>query len=281
MSNRWFRKIAAIGALVGVSFAAFAGAAETLTGRATTVSKQLAIMSRILEKRLGDELKDQVITASMIQRGVQGFYVRGVGALFFVDVKFALAEPPKREPAAQPSKPGDLWDRYEQEIEKPDKAAGNLDFLLGQPSGGVWSRGPAESGSADPFMQLAGRPRYLSMDKAKVERLKEAVFEVLAEYGRRLEALSAAERLVILACQTGDGSPFTLYTEAMEPGSLESSRQEAKDTRVTLRTAPTARMVGREAYGSVLVISVERKDLDLRDDPTALAKRARIDAYCF
>jgi hypothetical protein len=227
-------------------------------------------MSRIIEKRLGEELKDQVITASMIQRGVQGFYVRGVGAFFFVDVKFAVAEPPKKEPPAKPSKPGDLWDRYERDLDQPTTMfEGSRSAVIGDPQ--------------LPYNQVFWKSLgYAPMDKTKVERLKSSLFEVLAEYGRRLEALSDNERIVVLVCQSNEGSPMTLLSQSLVTQPDAGFRYGQKSDRSASALAPyTVQGGAREVFGSVLTICIERKNLVLWDDPKSLAKWARVDAYCY
>jgi hypothetical protein len=278
---------------LGVFLFATGAGAETPSTQTAAISKQLAVMSRIIEKRLGDELKDQVITASMVQRGIQGFYVRGVGALFFIDVKFPVAQPPAETSATKTAKPGDLWDRYEREVE--GRAASDvgsdeaLTLLQESTSVGYYTYGT-------PIARFAGA--RASFDKTKVERLKATLFEVLAEYGRRIEALSDNERIVIVICGAGEGTPYGMYASTFSLASKTVTamsgkedirktedqrkaiveRQEAE--KASMEPAwPTTRRFDRADHGSVLTVSVERKGL--AGDAKDLAGRAKVDAYCY
>ncbi|MBM3334044.1 hypothetical protein FJY63_05225, partial [Candidatus Sumerlaeota bacterium] len=292
--------------------------AQTTPTKPSEMPKQLAIMTRILEKRLGDSLPDQVITASMLQRGIQGYYVPGVGALFFIDVKFAVAEPPVQKPAPEKKKPGDLWDRFEEEIEGrgPFVGPGPYSVATVDALGSHIQAIVADESAGEAYVKLvesvATLPPY---DSAKVERLKSALFQVLAEYGRRVEGLADEERIVfIVSCKAGDGmgradpralsayvnealtrrlatpttqrqtmtetSEQTKATSETRPkkGTGRSRRATTSSSRVNVPMTTFAR-VSQPAIQSVLIVSVARKDLV--DDPKNLAKRAKIEACIY
>ena len=127
--------------------------------------------------------------------------------------------------------------------------------------------------------------RAASFDKAKVERLKSVLFEVLAQYGRRMEALSDNERIVMVVCHSGEGSLLLARLGAVSvtpktdvpmvrPETGRGTRQVEQTFGIAL---PVRGFKGRP-QGSVLTISVGRKDLV--DDPKDLAERAKINAYC-
>jgi len=273
MNQRLLKTLARIGTVLAILSLTVGAGAQTSSTQATTVPKQLAIMSRIIEDRLGGEWKDQVITSSMFQRGVQGFYVRGIGALFFVDVKFPVAEPPAKPTTTKTGKPGDLWDRYENEMERKE-------------------RSPVVSGETTVLSELSLSERMTSVervrvggafDKAKVERLQSALLAVLAEYGRRIEALGNTERIVVVICGS---SPSTIV--ATSDGRVQIVTKEIASVTVEERATrsqkgstvkPVYRFSDQRGRGSVLTISVERRDLV--DDPKELAKRAKLDAYCY
>jgi len=276
-------------------------------------SKQTAIMTRILDLQLSAEFKEQVHTASLVQRGTQGFYVPGIGAMFFVDVKFPVAEPPAPKPGAAPRKADDLWQRFEREMEAE---------RLGPPA--------MEPGYpvADPFLgsgeAVAGfgiaRQPY---DKMKVERLKTVVFEVLADYGQRLEAVGEKERIVAVVSGTGavqslarvrtvlPTTRLRIAAKAADKDRAAAARQSVKalqevladekssDTALSTIERENAQELvewqylagGPQPYpspwrgvarltpgrGSVLIISVNRKDL--AEDPKEVARRAKVEAY--
>jgi len=311
MSLRGHNKIAQLGVVLGAFILARGAAAQTSATKDSEAGKQAAVMSRILEKRLGDELKDQVVTASMFQRGIQGFYVPGVGAMFFVDVKFPVAEPPAPKPAGKAPKREDLWAQFEREVEQggaPEAALGEADpFAL----------------SLD-YWQATGRSTREAFDKGKIEQLKTALFDALAQYGGRIEALTDTERIVVVVIGPGGArSPLATRFEAPPTGKgtvgqkkaitkaqeeLDKAKAAAEAARRTAlatgelfsrerpviveQTTPTGESSRRIAYpfrgvrpselgdhGSVLIISVAHKDLV--DDPKELAKRATVEAYCY
>lgn len=275
-------KRAIVTGALGLWLLAASALAQTTTTQQTNAAKDLAIMSRILEKRLGDDLKEDVITASLFQRGIQGFYVRGIGAMFFIDVRFPVAQPPVEKPTTGTKRPDDLWSRFEQEMETPSVGYGAPDMPMSLP------------GTPDPFFAPEPTSGRALFSKAKVERLTAGLFDVLAQYGRRIGTLSNDERIVIVVSGSGERSPLasSLARERADylraAGYMAALRTEG-ESRATAGAAvePSPRtsvvqdfeVKGRWAAGSVLTLSVTRKDL--ADDPKELAKRATIRAYTY
>jgi hypothetical protein len=232
----------------------------------------------------------------MVQRGIQGFYVRGVGALFFIDVKFPVAQPPAETSATKTAKPGDLWDRYEREVEghAPSDVGSDEALTLLQEGTSIGYYGSYTYGT--PLARFAGA--RASFDKTKVERLKATLFEVLAEYGRRIEALSDNERIVIVVCGVSESMPNGMYSStfslAPKTGTAVSRKEDIRKTEDQRRAIverqeaekasmepawPSTRRFDRADHGSVLTVSVERKDL--AGDAKDLAGHAKVDAYCY
>ncbi|MCX8035821.1 MAG: hypothetical protein N3D11_01970 [Candidatus Sumerlaeia bacterium] len=148
-------------------------------GEESHIGKQLAVMARVLEKRLESELHDEIVTASMIQRGIEGYYVAGIGALFFVDAKFAVVAPETPKPPDKPQ-PDDLWARTEREIE------------------GVAPRDPFAGSILSQSRIVPSHPVWPLFDPKKVERLKAVLFDSLAQYGKRLELVADSERVIVV-----------------------------------------------------------------------------------
>lgn len=311
MTRRSKVATSALAALAGLAAWIAGTAAPAASGeKPADLAKQTTIMSRILEKKLSEALAGDVLTADIFRRGVQGFYVPSIGALFFIDVRFPLAQPPGRE-----TRPGDLWDRFEREIE------GKPPVLLGV------------------------RPR---LDPQKIERLKTTIFDVLAQYGKRLEAVGDEERIVIIASHDGgtvfsfsrtgetvvvsskgDGNAAAAYAIVLSSRGSEDSKPAARDEAdsskartiarshsgdsarqarqseihkeavgkvvisadtpqkvVAVSTPQKVSIVGptmttwkKESVRSALVIVVAKKDLVA--DPAELAKKAVIQSYAY
>jgi len=239
---------------------------QTSSTAETTVSKQLAIMSRIIEKRLGEEFKEKVITSSMLSRGVQGFYVRGVGAFFFVDVKFPVAQPPAEDKPSRPSNSKDLWERYEREME----GAGSLRSEEQNRVRSTYS--VTAEGKNVTFL---GGQTY---DGAKVERLKTVLFDVLAEYGRRLTALAEGERIVVVVSGSVQRPLVLKNVRITSTPYGGNSASEMSANEVVLAERPGAAPEW-PAVGSVLIISAGRKDLT--ESASSLAKQATVQAYMY
>ena len=222
---------AVIAAALGASILVTGAAGQTTPTEEAKSAKEVTIMSRILEKKLSDELKDDVIRASMFQRGVQGFYVPDVGALFFVDVKFAVAEPPEEEEEKKKEERDDLWDQFEREVEgRPIR--GPVGMYGGGGFGGFFY-GDSPAGPQG-YYGLALNPRPAGVDKAKVQLLKSTIFEVLARYGQRIETLKVDERIIIVVSGASGTVPFALNTYEVTPGPAAVSVP-----RVRLKTAKT------------------------------------------
>jgi hypothetical protein len=213
ISMKRFRGAMVAGALALALAAPSALAQDDVESRAE-VSKQVAIMSRVLEKTLADELRGQVITSSMFQRGVQGFYSPGTGAFFFADVKFPVAQPPEKKPEAEKPVSDDLWDRFESEIEREPQPDVSHQA----------NRLPGQYG----LIEILESKR--EVDTKKIARLKETIFEALAHYGRRLEAVRDEERIVVIVSGGRPGSSVIYGTstgvsfgEAVTPRLVEKT----------------------------------------------------------
>ena len=276
-------KRAIVTGALGLWLLAVSALAQTTAMQQTNAAKDLAIMSRILEKRLGDDLKEDVITASLFQRGIQGFYVRGIGAMFFIDVRFPVAQPPVEKPTTGTKRPDDLWSRFEQEMETPSVGYGAPDMPMSLP------------GTPDPFFAPEPTSGRAPFSKAKVERLTAGLLDVLAQYGRRIGALSNDERIVIVVSGSGERSPLASSLARERADYLRAADSYAAALRMEAESRATAgaavepspptsvvqnfEVKGRWTAGSVLTLSVTRKDL--ADDPKELAKRATIRAYTY
>ncbi len=153
--------------------------AEVLEERESDIGRQLTVMSRVLEKRLEAEWMNEIVTASLIQRGIEGYYAAGIGALFFVDARFAVVAP-EAPKTPEKSQPDDLWTRTEREIESVGGAVPFEGSI-------VWKHNRPPSPIARP-----------SFDAKKVERLKAVLLDTLAQYGNRLESVADSEHLVII-----------------------------------------------------------------------------------
>lgn len=312
MTAQWKKRTAWMGAMAGIVLVAGAAMAMMTESEADDAKKaaqpnptrEVAIMARILEKKLGDELQGDVLTENMFQRGVQGFHVPGVGALFFVDVKFAVAAPPTTGTKQRTGDPDDLWNIYENEL--TGKAGPNASYV--ETTAAPWR---ASTGGVEAFVFSAEH----RLDQGKIDRLDKTVFEVLADYGRRMKSLGPNDRIIVLV-NGGDrtsrhairthyiktdstkGLPEDVHVEFDEvvsetgqphvkayvvEGDKERVKAAKKSTGVTMVTGPRGSYVLTSRLGggtrSVRVIQIARKDL--LDDPKRLAKVADVVAYCY
>jgi hypothetical protein len=270
------------------------------------VVRDMTIMSRILEIDLGSELHDEIVSGNMIRRGVEGFYVPGAGAFFFVETKFPLAETPADESPKQ-KESEDLWDKLERGLEHravrldPSTEVGTALEQLRQaeitaapdrapsptPSKSAGSAvtpvSPAQVNiSVNQVAEFTAEPSP-PVDKAKIERLKSAIFKVIARYGKRLGELADDERIVVVASRRGGQAPsdyLTLYhggSKASRGLMLGLDQPRTTYLRSYPVETPSLTVERRVSPGSVLIISVAKKDF--ADDPGDVAKRARIESY--
>jgi cell division septum initiation protein DivIVA len=177
-------------------------AAAPAESQAAKAVRELGIMARVLETRLNEQMKGQVVTSSMFQRGVQSYYVPGVGAFFFINVKFGLAEPSKGEPAAREKESDDLWKQIEQDVE-----------------------GKGKETRVTVTATLTKKSRIDAQTDADLAaRLRSVIFETFAKYGKRIEALGGDERIILIVNGGGFG-PMSLISgkgDLLEPLIVQS-----------------------------------------------------------
>ena len=175
----------------------------------TEALRQIAIMAKVLETRLRDELAGGLVIGDVIRRGgVRGFHVPGVGAVFQFNVSFPLAEPKANEKPDEPA-PDDLWSRIERG--EPASPAGSP--VIGLAPGGA---GKALGAHKPALAQPLSRD-----DKRRIENLEAIVLETLAGYGQRMAALAPHENLVVLVGGgLSGGADRVLSIEATDLGVL-------------------------------------------------------------
>lgn len=312
---------------------------DTTSKRDAKIAKETTIMSRILESSLGGKLGDDIVKASMVQRGVQGFYVPGAGALFFVEAKFPLAGTPQEGTRRKASR-DDLWERHERELEgrtwgtvpasetdaqsvlvafdsalRPEgineiaaqvvssPTIANVDIGETTTTTQLLNIVLAEAAFGETGQNLPLSSFFLDqqeqVNRDKAEKLKATIFEVLARYGRRLEAPGDDERIaVVVNRRRGPTNQSQLAAELLwdvlynvhssEPlNTLEGNRAPAAADAQWLVRLPLSSGQIRDVrdislaldHGSVLSIVVAKKDLV--DDPKKLAERASVEIYTY
>jgi hypothetical protein len=251
------------------------------------VVRDLTVMSRILEMNLGSDLPNEIVSVSMVQRGVEGFYVPGVGAFFFLEAKFPLAEGAAAEKKKESE---DLWDSLERDL----GARPTSSISIRTDRGGVIQESRnASAAQQDPFaaknadrrvavLRDRGYRSDTATDKGKIERLKSAIFKVIARYGKRLEEVAGDERIVVVVTGKSGGVVVEVpVSRNVNPFQSDKSADPAVATQwmALLQDITASGHGGSLAFGqgSVLIISIAKKDLV--DDPAELAKRATVESY--
>ena len=271
------------------------------------VVKQLTIMSRILEKSFESELSGEILTASMVQRGIQGFYIPDAGVVFFVEAKFPLAELAGDEKTTKKGS-DDLWDIFDRGLEGGPAPIGRdarYRMYPKSPIGGevpsssfnlapdTASASPAAAGdqaepqAANPFSasiataSAVGTALDQEVDKEKIERLKSAILKVLARYGSRLEALSRDdERIIVVVSGARQPTSYDPYSALGPASNYYTYAAPGENWGAARRIVTVLGAEGAAAalgHGSVLIISVAKKDLV--NNPEDLGKRAIIESY--
>ena len=123
-----------------------------------TAAEDLNIMARILDKALPGRDDDKserramgiaIFSPAGGSGAIRNLYLEGYGALFFLDVRFPLLPPPKKEDQNKPKEPtSSAWEEARSELYSPRGPRGDGGF------GWKIPRGEAEEYDADKVEQL-------------------------------------------------------------------------------------------------------------------------------
>lgn len=235
---------------------------ETESEAKPDVVKELAIMSKILDKRLSDEFAHEAYTANMFQRGVEGFHVPDVGIVFIIDVKFPVAEPPEPAKTEKSADPDDLWKQFERELD--GGPAGSAKPTLPGGAGGYSAMGGGYGGvggatgygtfiyGGGPFG--AGFPGQEKVSQSKIKELKSTIFDTLAKYGDRLEALEGDEKIIVIVNGGAQGNAVFQSITFPKVGATGSTSNRRVVTGTSVEGANVSMAIGT---GGAAVAPVE------------------------
>jgi hypothetical protein len=153
--------------------------------RIATIDEDLAIMSHLLERATGDKMQDVLLGSAMNvplhtmgpQRMVRGMYLEGYGAVFMLNVRFALTPSPS-ETEKPKTATNSNWERSKQEVfGAPDR-----DVLIqaDDPFGG-----PAEGYDKKKVDDLQRRLLECLKEAVNIRELKPEEMVVVAVIGAR------------------------------------------------------------------------------------------------
>ncbi len=95
---------------------------DVKTDKTVRLENDIQTMSRVLEHVLQNELEHHFEASNLFQRGVQGWYVEELGAIFLCEVNFNVTEPPERAKTEDAGQRADLWDQLKSSDEPQERA---------------------------------------------------------------------------------------------------------------------------------------------------------------
>jgi len=202
------------------------------------LEEDLAVMSRILDKTVAKKLDDRGnrfmginVLFAPGSGSIRNLYLEGYGALFLLNVNFALLPPPEKpEPTKEKSEAGSTWEEAKQE-------------LYGQSD--AW----AQVGKTLKFSMTPGRQQ--EYDKEKVDDLKESLLEALKNT-TNIRNLKADESITVcvfggVSAAPGKARIWEIRTPNA-PDADEGFVTEGDD--------------GPPARGTIMTIRVKKSDAD-------------------
>ncbi len=148
----------------------------------TKMVEDTEIMSRIIDKTMKEAFKEAYVEPGFFRRGCQGFYLKGYGVVFLVDVQFPVSDKQVNVVKTE-KKETNLWERYEREVRNQP-----------QPEEAKWVTSENKA-----------------YDEDKVDRLKERLATVVGEYGARIGQLESDDMIsVVVFGRSGRSSDFVL-----------------------------------------------------------------------
>ena len=127
----------------------------------TEMVEDLKVMCQIIDEVMHETFEDDYVKGGFFRRGgCQHLYLKGYGPVFLLDVQFPVTEKEMR--IVKTEKKMDLWEKHEREVRRQH-----------QPEEAVWAVSKNES-----------------YKKEKVDKLKEQLAYLVAEYGSRVGQLA-------------------------------------------------------------------------------------------
>jgi hypothetical protein len=171
---------------------------EISTEQIATITEDMNIMSRILDKNLdqahinvGSMLIPRTDASHVIfgwdRQAMQGMYLQGYGALFLMKVDFPLSAPPKAEEKAETAKKGEEGDP-------------------------LWKQMKAEMYEPQAHRKQKGKQPVKEYDAEKVETLKTTLVESL-KHAANIRNLKPDESVILTI--TGSSEPSSVKTIAV------------------------------------------------------------------
>jgi len=126
------------------------------------MAEDIEIMCRIMDRTLAAALPDSYYVSSYFRAGARGFYLPGWGVVLSADVDFPVA--PDVAPTLMPPAPPSNWEQVEREVRQ----------------------------------ERAVDPDDNSYTEAKVEKLREALVQVVGANGANIDLLGSSESIAVV-----------------------------------------------------------------------------------
>lgn len=141
---------------------------EDTASKYAEMVEEIEVMSRVIDRTLEDAFEKDYLRSTLFgRRGCQGFYLNGYGAVFLVNVQFAVAD--KQLKLVEREDSSDLWDRVRREVRR-------------------------QPGKTDAEWTVRDREH----DKEQIDQLKSVVASLVARYGSRMNHLKPSEKISIV-----------------------------------------------------------------------------------
>ena len=166
----------------------------TITGNSDAwlaeTKKGIAIMEKIFDHSLTKEFNGEYETGGFFSSGCQGYWIPDQGVLFKIKVKFPLKSMETVKDATQ-EEPKDLWSEFSEEVDGKKQQRQESQAWFGK----------VDDLPKDPY------------DPGKTKRLETIIFQILAEYGNRLQGFPDQEKFVLLLEGEGGDNVMDVFAD--------------------------------------------------------------------